>query len=209
MTEDKPASIVKEQVMTIKPCPYCASKAGAVLTRAAGLYWHHVECSNEECRATGPERGGEAEAIAAWNTRTLPLDGDVVERNPPNGNTTGKDVAGMVDIDGTIATLDALSDRQRHERGDKFFTGIADPELTLAKVTLRNARDLVERVTEALTPSAETEAAYIGEFQIDSLIGYDKHGNELHHSVDVPWTTIKEIMAAIRERAALSSRTAE
>ena len=66
--------------MTIKPCPYCASKAGAVLTRAAGLYWHHVECSNEECRATGPERGGEAEAIAAWNTRTLPLDGDVVER---------------------------------------------------------------------------------------------------------------------------------
>ena len=114
----------------------------------------------------------EAAAIATFaameSARTPPLDGDVVERNPPNGNTTGKDVAGMVDIDGTIATLDALSDRQRHERGDKFFTGIADPELTLAKVTLRKARDLLltleaerNRAVEALEYYADREGGLV------------------------------------------------
>jgi hypothetical protein len=44
---------------------------------------------------------------------------------------------------------------------------------------------------EALTPSADTKAAYIGEFQF-------QFGD---CTPNVPWTTIKQIMAAIRNRA--------
>lgn len=56
-------------------------------------------------------------------------------------------------------------------------------------------RSLVARVEElegALTPSAETKAAFIGEFQF--LV-------EEYGEVAVPWTTVKEIMAAIRALA--------
>lgn len=56
---------------------------------------------------------------------------------------------------------------------------------------------------EALTPSAETKAAYIGEFKL-VIDDYDESGNETHRWADVPWTTIKEIMAAIKARAALT-----
>lgn len=47
----------------------------------------------------------------------------------------------------------------------------------------------------ALTPSAETKGAYSGEFQFQA----DEDGTPM----PVPWTTIKEIMAAIRARAVL------
>jgi hypothetical protein len=53
---------------------------------------------------------------------------------------------------------------------------------------------------EALTPSAETKAAYIGEFSVP-LPDIDNDGNEVMRSINVPWTTIKQIMAAIRARA--------
>lgn len=50
------------------------------------------------------------------------------------------------------------------------------------------------RLREALTPSAETKAAYMGEF------GF-QFGE---YTPNVPWTTIKQIMAAILARAALN-----
>lgn len=58
----------------------------------------------------------------------------------------------------------------------------------------------VERLREALTPSGETKAAYMGEFLI-GLPDVDENGIEYTRKINVPWTTIKEIMAAIRERA--------
>jgi hypothetical protein len=58
----------------------------------------------------------------------------------------------------------------------------------------------VERYREALTPSAETKAAYIGEFSFKVELAHPRLGSEFR-SIDVPWTTIKEIMAAIRARA--------
>jgi hypothetical protein len=57
---------------------------------------------------------------------------------------------------------------------------------------------------EALTPSGDTKAAYHGEFKFDvPLDGYDEDGEILEglKSVYVPWTTVKEIMAAILRRA--------
>ena len=60
----------------------------------------------------------------------------------------------------------------------------------------------IERLKEALTPSAATKAAYIGEFSFGVTL---RAGNqEDYRRIEVPWTTIKEIMAAISERAALS-----
>ena len=61
---------------------------------------------------------------------------------------------------------------------------------------------MVERLREALQPSAATKAAYIGEFSF--LIDIEHEGEEITRKLDVPWTTIKEIMAAIRIRAALT-----
>lgn len=52
---------------------------------------------------------------------------------------------------------------------------------------------------EALTPSADTKAAYMGEFSFTVELAHPRLGTE-RRSIDVPWTTIKEIMAAIRER---------
>lgn len=65
-----------------------------------------------------------------------------------------------------------------------------------------------QRLREALTPSGATMAAYIGEFKFNHTV-WDPDGEyEIVHSVAVPWTTIKEIMAAIRARAALSTTEA-
>jgi hypothetical protein len=60
-----------------------------------------------------------------------------------------------------------------------------------------------KRLREALTPSGDTKAAYAGEFHISVYDADDEDGNEIWRKVPVDWTTIKAIMAAIRNRAAL------
>ena len=57
-----------------------------------------------------------------------------------------------------------------------------------------------DRLREALTPSAETKAAYMHEFRM-TIPGVGDDGAEYTRTVNIPWTTIKEIMAAIRNRA--------
>lgn len=59
----------------------------------------------------------------------------------------------------------------------------------------------LEKLRSALTPSPETKAAYMGEFSVP-LPDHDEDGNEVMRHINVPWTTIKEIMAAIRNHAA-------
>lgn len=59
---------------------------------------------------------------------------------------------------------------------------------------------------EALTPSGHTKAAYIGEFSVE-LPDTDEDGSEYRRSINVPWTTIKEIMAAIKLRAETGERS--
>ncbi len=48
----------------LKPCPFCGGEAGGAdgddVARAVGCY----------CGANGPIRATDAEAAAAWNTRT-------------------------------------------------------------------------------------------------------------------------------------------
>lgn len=60
----------------------------------------------------------------------------------------------------------------------------------------------VERLEEALKPSGDTKAAYMGEFFFPQTVtGEDDE--EVSVKVFVPWDTVKQIMAAIRERALL------
>lgn len=63
---------------------------------------------------------------------------------------------------------------------------------------LAELREQVKRLEEALTPGPQTKAAYIGEFQFDEESD-DGLGTATR---TVPWTTVKEIMAAIMDRAA-------
>jgi len=62
------------------------------------------------------------------------------------------------------------------------------------------ARAKLYKLQEALTPSGETKAAYIGEFSFN-IPDVDEDGNEVQRQVSVPWTTVKEIMAAILKRS--------
>jgi len=57
-----------------------------------------------------------------------------------------------------------------------------------------------DRLIEAVTPSTATKAAYMGEFSM-RIPEIDEDGNEYMCNVNVPWTTIKEIMKAIAARA--------
>ncbi len=60
-----------------------------------------------------------------------------------------------------------------------------------------------ERLREALTPSGDTKAAYHGEFQFNIEYSDDEGGSYWQPHL-VPWTTVKEIMAAIHARATLN-----
>ena len=55
-----------------------------------------------------------------------------------------------------------------------------------------------KHLTAALTPSPETKAAYIGEFQFLFPVK-DDEGKEVRYTPNVPWVTIKQIMDRIHE----------
>jgi hypothetical protein len=83
-------------------------------------------------------------------------------------------------------------------------------DLEAAEARISYLEEENKRRREALTPSALTKAAYIGEFSIaierhvneDQEIDDEAEGaSDPYEHVTVPWTTIKEIMAAIRAYA--------
>jgi hypothetical protein len=94
--------------------------------------------------------------------------------------------------------------------GDRHHTG---SDLRKVQAALRqtvkapdNMTELEElrkknfRFIEALTPSRETKIAYSAEFNFN-IRQINEDGDEVPWAVTVPWTTIKEIMKAIRSRA--------
>ena len=66
--------------------------------------------------------------------------------------------------------------------------------------TMAAACGLIAAFDNALMPTGETKAAYSGEFSF-TIPEMDEDGEEHQRRIDVPWTTIKEIMAAIRAKA--------
>ena len=68
---------------------------------------------------------------------------------------------------------------------------------------LREQGEALARYEEALTPSGDTKSAFHGEFSwMEEMTDLD--GEIYTHKVFVPWTTVREIMAAIKARAALT-----
>lgn len=76
--------------------------------------------------------------------------------------------------------------------------------LEAAEAALQSAQAELKRTREALTPGADTKAAYIGEFQFP-FSARNAQGEAVKWMPNVPWTTIKEIMAAIRAHADLQT----
>ncbi len=70
---------------------------------------------------------------------------------------------------------------------------------------IREQKAEIERLKAALTPSAETKVAYGGEFSFSLCVG-EEDGEEMFERITVPWTTVKEIMAAILARAELEGK---
>lgn len=129
-----------------------------------------------------------------------------------------------------LAPIDglALVRELRAERDEAYVRGMAAGQQALAQIkgplqvidspelhTLRAERDRlaaanavleakVAGLVRALEPSAETKAAYMGEFYMGVTMSHPRLGEETL-KVQIPWTTIKEVMAAIRALAALAS----
>jgi hypothetical protein len=105
----------------------------------------------------------------------------------------------------TILAL--LAERERLEKAVERAE--ADYDCADLRAALRKSEERAGRLVEALTPSAETKAAYIGEFGFNHPYGVDEEGADVSIHVAVPWTTIKEIMAAIRARATLTNEATD
>ena len=97
---------------------------------------------------------------------------------------------------------------RRSHVADSILSGFWDIEVEVslpahgyrarAAASAERIKELEARVTAfewALTPSAETKAAYIGEFK--QVVG------EENAAIIIEWTTVKEIMGAIRKLALL------
>jgi hypothetical protein len=84
-----------------------------------------------------------------------------------------------------------------------------DEEIRDLRGKLAASEARAEAMREALTPSGSTKAAYMGEFRFSFRSGMDVDGSDEFTNVEVPWTAIKDIMAAITKRAAASARGKE
>lgn len=116
----------------------------------------------------------------------------------------------LYEKDDKIAALSAEAERLCQERDEaRLNAAIIEGVSNELDTALSASNAEAERLREALTPSAETKAAYIGEFTIaverrfndDGEVDDDSEGSDPYDHIAVPWTTIKEIMAAIRARA--------
>lgn len=83
-----------------------------------------------------------------------------------------------------------------------------DETASIVIASLRTRAEASEQreagLREALTPSADTKAAYIGEIKFPVCVGTDDDGDEIWSDVTVPWDVTKAIMAMILARAALT-----
>lgn len=95
-----------------------------------------------------------------------------------------------------IATLELTADNFHTEA--KVITDAAN-EIA----ALRAKRD---RLIAALTPSADTKAAYMGEVRDDVTVWIEDDEGDMVEYTDrrhVSWTAIKEVMALIRKEGGL------
>jgi hypothetical protein len=93
-----------------------------------------------------------------------------------------------------VKALLVETDRAREAEADAQ----ASADTWLAEHKMSSARS--QALEMALTPSAETKAAYMGEFRFPFPVR-GPEGDDIAFTPNVPRTTIREIMAAIRAQA--------
>lgn len=87
-------------------------------------------------------------------------------------------------------------------RANAAFIATFDPPTVRSLIERAVAAEQrVKALEEALEPSAGTKAAYIAEFKTRAVVDVDDEGDPVWGDIYVEWTTVKEIMAAIRSRA--------
>lgn len=92
------------------------------------------------------------------------------------------------------------------QRANRFEDAALASKTAIDPVTVER-----DKLFEALTPSGDTKAAYLGEFKFNveiENVDFEEDEDESDHNprtlmmpVYVPWTTIKDIMKTIRIRA--------
>lgn len=182
MTDLPDAATLREE---LKPCPFCANAAiiepDSEHSTAFILQHFSKGCPIDDLWDWYPDA---EQAIAAWNQR------------PPRSGRGGQ----VMTYGGPIvkAITKTYGDRcPDHEPNCPCC------QAWEAYDAIRATQAENERLREALEPSGETKAEYIGDFSVRFPM-FDDNGEEYTHSINVPWTTIKEIMCAIRQRAALA-----
>lgn len=129
---------------------------------------------------------------------------DLYECPGHQGYTGIRDKAGRWDEDEIRASRYSIANVYNPSYRDSYaIPADVAPEFTnecFHDLSLAHLRGKVERLQEALTPSGATKSAYIGEFSF-VIEERDEDAEECTRNVVVPWTTVKEIMGAIRGRA--------
>lgn len=129
------------------------------------------------------------------------VDKDIVEQS----YGAAQDI--LSDVNDTITTLRAEVERLQKlavVSGALSLLRCQMDKVVAATARAEKAEAALTKVREALTPSTNTKAAFMGEFSIQfPETGED--GEEYTRKINVPWTTIKEIMAAVRALASLTS----
>lgn len=88
----------------------------------------------------------------------------------------------------------------KHERMAHAIKALAlVNELTAASTRIATLESQVAAFNDALDPD-KTKHAYIGEFRFN-FPAFHGDGEEISYTLNVPWRTIKEIMATIKRRA--------
>ena len=109
-------------------------------------------------------------------------------------------VAQAICIQDTVGlSLDQVTPTER----ELYFT-LARAAIEATRI--EDLRQQVERLTEALTPSGSTKAAYHGEFSFEAYDGVSDAGIDMYRKEYVPWDVVKQIMKAIAARAALTEK---
>lgn len=148
---------------------------------------------------------------------------DGLDRGQSNMKTSNALAAVMEALSPTLGVTEAMVEAGAREFGrvevghdDPLYKALQPKPETMAaieRIEQANAAGYAALVSappamaramaleEALTPSAETKAEYIGEFSL-TVVDRDEDGEEIYRKVLVPWDAIKEIMAAIRQRSA-------
>lgn len=78
------------------------------------------------------------------------------------------------------------------------------PYQATERLTLLATVEQLEKTHAALTPSAETKAAYMHGFHFD-FPAHDADGVERVFTPNIPWVAIEKIMAAIRAQATVTT----